>query len=252
MMENTNMNRRSYVRTLLLVVMGAVFGIVAACSGGTSSEPRNSDIAEAVAGDEGSSCLGEYADKLCELLTEEMVRSQFPEMPEDVEPESRTSGFNMCRYAWPGPRMGSREIGGMVVEYELKDVVEIKFLKVLRRDDPLATFRNSYHTLTPEEKKRAAEAFREGMDKKVKDEELSKEGGEIGEAMGTGLLDNLRYESVDGVGTAAAWGGSGGQLSLQVLHRDTKFEVLVDVYEEETRNREAAVALALQVVAVCD
>ncbi len=252
MMDSTNVKKRMDVRILVLVVMVALIGMTTACSGGTSSEPAISDTGGTEAGSGGSSCLGEYTDKICELLTEEMVRAQFPEMPEEFKTSTRTTGFNMCNYNWMGSRKGSREVGGMVIEYELKDVVSIQFLKVLKQEDPLAFFHNSYRTLTPEEKEKQAESFREQMDKQAKKAELSEEGQEMGEALGTGILNSQKYESVDGVGTAAAWGGMAGQKSLQVLHHDTKFELLVDVYEEEARNLEAAVALARKILAFCD
>jgi hypothetical protein len=199
-----------------------------------------------------SSCLDSYSDKICDLLTEEMVRSRVSDMPAEVKQRAQTSGFTMCSYSWPGPRTGSREIAGQVIEYSIKDTVAIKWLRVLKTDDPLGRFKNSYRAMTPEEKAKAMEALRKATDKKVQDGELSEDGAKIGDDLGSGLLSTLRFEVVEGVGTAAAWGGTGENSSLKVLDRDTEFEVVVDVYEDEARNREIAINVAKTIVAVCD
>ena len=235
----------------------SVLALFAACGADSSSTPDPVEAAVGAIGvtsesGGGRSCLGDYSDDLCKLLGEEMVRSHFPEMPEDAEQESRNKGFNMCMYSWPGPRMGSQEVAGRVIEYGLDDRVAMQWLRVLDVDDPLARFRNSYRAMTPEEKAEMAGRFRQGMAEKVEKGEITEQGAEIGEGLGAGLIDGLTFEAVAGVGTAAAWGGTGDQPSLKVLDGDTEFEIVVDVYEEEDRNRQAAIEIAAQVLETCD
>jgi hypothetical protein len=154
-----------------------------------------------------SSCLAGYSERLCELLPQDAVRGQVPEMAESPEVNTGTKSFKLCGYSWTGPRQGKRKIRQMEFEYSIDDQVAIQWLRVLGAKDSPAYFRNAYRTMTPEEKERAAQALREAMDKKVEAGELSKDGAKIGKGLTGGMLSSLKSEEVPGLGTAAAWGG---------------------------------------------
>jgi hypothetical protein len=87
------------------------------------------------------------------------------------------------------------------------------------------------------------------MAKKVESGEVSKEGKKIGTGMAGSMFEDLRYESVDGLGTAAAWGGTMGSLGLKVLAGGWEFEIVADVSGDEVKNRKTAIALAKKVLA---
>jgi hypothetical protein len=197
----------------------------------------------------GSSNLGKYADKPCELLTEDMVRAEIPGMPAEVEHSTGTKRLRFCQYSWAGPRKASREVMGRKIEYPVNDSVSLKWIRVLDAKDPLAYFRNSYRPLTEEEKAELKARMQKRMDEKAAKGDVSRETANAGGKMAGGMIGGLRFERVEGVGTAAAWGGTMGSYGLKVLDRDTEFEISVDVYEDDAKNRDAAIRLAKKILA---
>ena len=81
---------------------------------------------------------------------------------------------------------------------------------------------------------------------------LTKDQKEMAAGMSKGFLNNMKYEAVEGVGTAAAWGGVGaGGSSLKVLDGDTEFEIRANISEVEADNKKLAAALARSLIASC-
>jgi len=130
--------------------------------------------------------------------------------------------------------------------------VEIKWLSRLEAEDPVAEFTNKYRTMTDEEKSRAAKIMREEVDKQVAEGTVDKQAAESGTKMAEGMMSDLSFEPVEGLGAKAAWGGVGNQPSLKVLHKDTEFEVVANVTGDPGRNRGKAIEIARDLISRCD
>ncbi|MEN8149686.1 MAG: hypothetical protein ABFS86_07670 [Planctomycetota bacterium] len=177
------------------------------------------------------------------------VRAVIPGLPADAEHYTGTKTLKVCQYSWPSERKASREVMGRKIEYAVDNVVCLKWIRKVKSKDPLGRFRNSYKTMTPEEKAQAKEAFERAMAAKVESGEVSRDGKKIGTSTTGSMVDSLRFDAVDGVGTAAAWGGTKDSIGLKVLDVDWEFEVVANVSDDETKNREAAIALAKRILA---
>ncbi|MDX1604605.1 MAG: hypothetical protein R3202_00350, partial [Candidatus Competibacterales bacterium] len=111
------------------------------------------------------------------------------------------------------------------------------------------TFRTAYRTPTEEEKAEIEKQLAEQIEKEDAAEDLTDEQKNMGKGIVGGAVGNMKYEAVDGLGRAAAWGKS----HLVVLHHDTKFQVdVIDAYEESEKNRQAAIEIAKAVLANCE
>jgi hypothetical protein len=155
----------------------------------------------------------------------------------------------MCQYSWPSDRKASRTVAGQKIEYAVDNVVCLKWIRKVRGDDPLKTFRNAYRAMTEEEKERAKAAFEKAMAEKVESGEVTRDGSKLGTGMAGSMVDSLRFETVEGVGTAAAWGGTKDSIGLKVLDGNWEFEIVANISADEGQNREAAIALAKRILA---
>jgi hypothetical protein len=242
---------------VVFLISLSVTGLISGCGSETksaatsqTSKPQSANQADVTTG--GKSCLLEYTEKLTDLLTENMIRKHIPGMPVDVELYAGTKTLKMSSYTWPSTRKASREIAGQVIEYNIANEVTLKWLRPIKGDDPLARFKRMYRTLTPEEEKKIAAEFNKAMDEQAEAKKLTEDGTKMGKDLAAGLMKGLRFENVHGVGTAAAWGGTAGQYGLRVLDRDTEFELVVNVSADEARNRELSIALAKDILDMCN
>jgi hypothetical protein len=188
--------------------------------------------------------LAQYVDDPCALLTEEMVRAVVPKMAAEVEHQTGAGSMKFCSFAWDGSRKAATEVGGQTIESPVADTVSLKWLRKARGDDPLAYFQNAYRTPTPEELAKLQEQMRKALEKKVAEGTISESAARTGEGVGKSMFSGARFEAVEGVGTAAAWGGAAGTPGLKVLSGDMEFEISVNAYEDEAKNRDASIRLA--------
>lgn len=227
------------------------------------------------------SCIADYAERPCELLTESLVRKHVPvtaaieqadvgarmARPGSKPRTSRTTAFNGCTYSWKGSRTVSHSpstgttpvnpavaaaLAKMTREIPVPDRVEVRSILVLPDADPLARFTARWREPTPEERAHIERQMNEAMEKARQDGKVSGAGAGAGRQLGRSVSQApVTYDPVEGVGTAARWGGVGADRSLKVLHNDTEFAVVVNVSDDEAINRTAAIAIARELLARC-
>lgn len=252
------MNFRIWSSALTILILGLVgFSCGETETTGTASEVN--EAVEAAPGESGvggeaatadASCVSDYQGRLCELLTEDLVRAHNPEAVE-LEQENRNTGsYQLCTYTWPSDRTRTMEVAGRSISIPMPDQVTLKNISTVEEEDPLAYFRRSYRMLSDEEKQRIAEQYREKLDEKVQESELTETGADFGEGlMATGL--EMEFENVEGVGDAAAYGGPMEDI-LYVLDGRTIFEVVADISTDKSVNMAKATAIAKDLLERCE
>lgn len=144
-------------------------------------------------------------------------------------------------------------LGKITRDIPVDDTVSFKSIQGIEADDPVARFERKWRAPTEEERRMLAERMNEKMDEARAEGKLSESGAEMGKSLGGSFANAaISYEAVDGVGTAARWGGLGSERELRVLDGSTEFAVLVDVSDDEATNRETAIAIARDLLARCD
>lgn len=241
--------------TVLAAALAMTVGLVA-CGDRTAEGPEGR-VEEAMAelegmvpgGGDGNSCVAEYAERPCDLLTEELVRRELPDAPAELDQDRIESATYACKYSWPSERMVTMEVMGNSVEYEDDNVVLLSWIEAYE-DDPQGRFRRSYLP-TAEELDRAGEAFEEEFDKEAEERGLGEQEKEIGEGLGEGLMKGVSFEPVEGIGTMASVDHTHGQADLYVLDGDTNFQVSVNVSADDAEDRARAVAIAERILEAC-
>lgn len=268
---------------LRLVLMTAP---LAAALGGSSPSERaaartlDGDGAGAPAAS-AESCIAGYTERPCELLTESLVRRHVTvdaaieqvdvgarmARPGRKPRANRTAAFNGCTYSWKGGRTTTRSpltattqvnpavaaaLENLTREIPVADRVEIRSILVLPDKDPLARFTAKWREPTPEERADLERRMNEAMEKARQEGKVSGTGAGAGRQLGRSVTRApVTFEPVDGVGTAARWGGVGDDRALKVLHIDTEFSVVVSVSDDEAANRTLAIAIARDVIGRC-
>jgi hypothetical protein len=230
----------------------------------------------------GASCLASFVDRPCDLLTDELLRQHVPALPADAErvdiaasmiergikpPSFKGMAVNGCSYTWDSGRKtapkpaASDAAGGDANPYAsaldrlkydrpIPDTVAFKSIQVLEEADPLVRFESKWSAPTDAERAALAQRMDEKMDEARQEGKLSESGAATGSSLGRSLSSaSISYEAVEGVGSAARWGGIGTQRSLMVLDRATEFEVLVEVSDDQSVNRDAAIGIARDLLA---
>lgn len=222
--------------------------MLAACSDSDTSSSSNESTASK--NSQKKSCISSYIEKPCTLLTTAMVKNAYPLLPDNAE-QQETKQLQACSYDWPSNgRIRTMNVAGRTMEIPVSDEIGISWIKKKKMDTALASFRSSYRTLSEEEKARAAAAMQKALDKRS--EGLTESQKKMAAGMSKGFLSNMKYEAVDGVGSAAAWGGVGaGGSSLKVLDGDTEFEIKANISDVEADNKKLAAELAKSLIASC-
>lgn len=262
-----------YLLPLLLALAG--------CGGsGTADAESPANAQSAGPGSSAQSCIATYVERPCELLAEDVVRRHVT-APADIEQtdvaarlaklgvkprSSARVAQNGCSYTWSGGRTRARRQPGQPADGDslsaapgalnkplpIDDTVAFKAIRVLDVDDPLARFERTWRAPTAEERERLAARMDERMKEAQEKGEVSRRGARVGQGLGRSMANaSMSYEPVDGVGTAARWGGLASERSLMVLDGNTEFAVLVNVSDDEAKNRELAVAIARDLLARC-
>jgi hypothetical protein len=174
---------------------------------------------------------------------------------------------NGCSYTWDGGRKTapkpaeSDAAGGDANPYAsaldslkygrpIPDTVAFKSIRQLDAENPLADFERRWRAPTDAERAALAQRMDEKMDEARMEGKLSESGAATGSSLGRSLAAaSISYEAVAGVGSAARWGGIGAQRLLMVLDGATEFEVLVEVSDDESVNRDTAISIARDLLA---
>lgn len=237
-------------RMMNVAVAGLLISLLAGCGGGTdeeaSVEEDGTPATEVGSGGE-ASCVADYAERPCDLLTEDLVRARFPDAPAEIEQDSHSgSMYSSCSYSWPSDRMATQEVAGRTMEYPESNTVGLSWIETYESDDPRAQFRREYLP-TGEEMQRGREQMERELDERTAEGEMTEEqrdvAGEVAESVG----GDLSFEPVDEAGDMASWSGT----TLYVLDGATNFQVEANVSAESSVDREAAVAVANELMAAC-
>lgn len=236
-------------RIMDVAVAGLVIAALAGCDGGTEAEDETVEAAASgVAG--GSSCVADYADSPCELLTADLVRQVLPGVPAEIEQESHSgSMFSSCSYSWPSDRVATREVAGRTIEYPEHNSVGLSWIETYESGDPQARFRREYLP-TEEEMRRGLDRMEEEFDEQAEERGLDESQREIGRDLGRSVASSMSFEPVDGVGDRASW--TANHNDLHVLVGDIKFQVSATVSSDESENRQTAIGLAEALMAACE
>lgn len=217
--------------------------LLVACSDDNISNSSSKSSAE-------KSCISSFIKTPCALLTTEVVKKEFSQFPADAEKKEIVQ-IKSCSYSWPSKgRIKIMKIAGREMEIPVSSEIGISWIKKKDIKTALPSFRNAYRTLSEEEKKRAAAAMQKALDERS--EGLTESQKKMASGMSKGFLNNMKYESVEGVATAAAWGGAGaGGSSLRVLDGDTEFQLSVNISDVDADNKKLATSLAKSLITSC-
>jgi hypothetical protein len=233
-------------KTLLLALPLTLPLALTACSDSDTSS-SNSTSSTATEKSLKNSCVADYIKKPCSLLSPELVKSAIPDLPADME-KSEIPQLTSCTYEWPGDRTMSVKMMSGTIEAAVPNDVSIKWIK---KDVALERFKNSYRTMSEEEKAQASAAMKKAMAEKTKD--MSDDKKALVAGLSGSFMNNIKFETIDGIATAAAWGGAGmGGNSLKVLDGSTEFEIVANVSNDAGENKKMAIEIAKKVIASCN
>jgi hypothetical protein len=235
-------------RAARVAATGLVFLGLSACGGesaGTAGEGSEASGATAAAETSGAgSCVADYADSPCSLLTAELARREFPQAPADLEPEVAGS---VCELSWESERTRQMDVGSRTMEVPDDDQLSLGWIETYQ-ERPAEQFRRAYLP-TQEEMERGAEMMQEEFEERAEERGLSESQEEAGQELGEAVASGNRFEPVDAVGDQASWNARFNELN--VLQGNAKFRVAARVSASEEENRQAAVDLAKAVMAAC-
>lgn len=206
-------------------------------------------------------CLLDHQQKYDALLSESDViaatgfSGKTPET--DYNKVLKSPEYHGFKYKFKNGRKG--KVKGLDIEMELPDVVEVRSIKPMS----LNTFRQSYKVVTDEQMQAAKEVLNDLAEgdisdadadaalKKAKEQNISKE--QI-KKTGGGVMDVIKevsggYRAVDGLGDAACWNVVTNELA--VLQNGVKFDLFVEISNDNEKNRSVAIKLAEVILNKC-
>ncbi|MDX1624105.1 MAG: hypothetical protein R3199_08990 [Gemmatimonadota bacterium] len=240
-------------RTRSAIAAALTIALIVGCGEGAQEETGEGGAAtEEVAtgeGATGSSCVAEYAETPCDLLTADLVQQHLPDAPAELEQNSYSgSSFSSCSYSWPSDRMATQTVMDRTIEYEESNQVSLAWIETYE-ENAADRFRRAYLP-TEEELQRGAEMMEERFERRAEEEGLGETEKEVGKGLAESVMSGMSFERVDGVGDNASW--NGGHDNLNVLHGDTRFEITATVSGDDAENRRAAVEVAKALMAACE
>ena len=160
-------------------------------------------------------------------------------------------------YKFKNGRKG--KVKGIDMEMELPDVVVVRSIKPMS----LTTFNQSYREVTDEQMQVAKDALNDIAEgnsgdadadaalQKAKEQNISKE--QI-KKTGGGIMDAIKdvskgYRTVKGLGDAATWNVVTNELI--VLQNGVKFEIRIEISNDNEKNKSAAIKLAEIILNKC-
>ena len=230
---------------------------LASCGGDDSGEQVAGAVKASKAGevaaqkDQKSSCIADYIDKPCELLTQQVVSESYALFTGQAEPVQELLTHS-CIYSWEsGGRMTTMKIGANKYDVPVDNEIAIKWIKEVSIKDNVKRFKNAHRALSKEELARIAEVTQKEIEKRSAD--MSESQKKMVSGMGKGMGSSMKYSQVDGVGSAAAWGTVSKVIppSLKVLDGDVEFEIAVNISDDDLQNQKVAGFVAKAVIQLC-
>lgn len=194
------------------------------------------------------SCLAAYADRPAELLTATRAASI---AGRDDAGLVKTSDGRSVIWSWPSERVRRIEIGETGMEMLLDNQIGLMTLRVFTEETAAEYAERTFRHLSDEEvAQRTAEIQRRVQDR-VDRRVLSEDLAPIALQADLAALERIReVEAVHGLGDLARWVVH--EQRLAVAHRNTLLLLFVDIADEPQLNRDGAVTLAEQLLALCD
>ena len=245
----------------LALVSGALFF---SCS----SEPTNTDskVENQETENDDISYSITLPDNPCDLISIEMVTKHFDVAADSLEKdEYDREGVNWaehCTYKWKKDnfeeinKANQEKLLASMKKGTVKDAVKtgmsieqthkhlgITNLKAFESvEQAQKYFENSHRKPSKEDMKK----FDEEMEKQAEKKGMSEKEKETGKGLAGGIANNLKFESVEGIGDMASWDDLGSK--LDVLVGTTQFGVKVHTGEGTEKDIEKAKAVAKDIL----
>lgn len=211
----------------------------------------------------------EMAAEPCKLLTKDIITSQFDVTEDELEDESyvrktdKISSYDICKYLWKKPNYKEIEKRNQekMMEHMTKSMktgntsgsVDMAmsmekpnfFVGVTNldtyEDEEKAISRFDLLHKVPE--KEDLEKLNEQIDKQ---DTLSNQGKDMGKDLAGGIVSNMKFEKVEGIGTAAYWDFMGNK--LDILYGTVQIGIVVHISEDHEENVVAAKNIANEIM----
>ncbi|MFD2034085.1 hypothetical protein ACFSKL_04740 [Belliella marina] len=184
-----------------------------------------------------------FNGKLDELLTLEMA-AKVTENDLNTAEKKYSKVFedpktHYVSYGWTNGRKHISDLGFTKIETDKPDLVQLSWVSATSAEN----FRNMYREITEED----LQNVRDAMDSKIKEGQLDAQSAKMAKEMAEGFMSgNNSREWLDGVADMAVW--MERDKSLKVFHKGLTFSVLADVSDDNTENRNIAIALAKLII----
>jgi len=196
-----------------------------------------------------TSCIYGYADKLDQLLTIARVVKVTGYDKAKAKPKyskgSKNLTYHSFSHSWESDRKRTIEMNGQSIEMPKNDVVSISGFNKIDSEK----FNFQYRNLSKEEKEKIKKKMDEALENQQEKKELTTQQKDVAKDLGSSTVDNIKYENVAGVGSKALWETANNQLIVH--HIDTMFQLYVDISDDMNINKEKAIQLARDLLAVC-
>lgn len=244
-----------FIRVAALFLTTALTG----CGGQDDSSKAPSGMASgdaavtrASADDGAGRCLLARTETPCSLLDVELVRGALPGLDEfELTQNDLSSTGSGCSVSWNAGRTANLGEGLSQMEFAAEDSVAIGAIKPYTSTNPVVGFRLAHRTPDAAAREQAVQAATRRLDQQQAEGRLSAESREAALSMATRMLDGIQWEEIADLGDAAAWGGTGRFMSLEVLVGTALLNITADLSNSADENRDAAVAVARAVIERC-
>ncbi len=191
-------------------------------------------------------CVRKAASSPCTLLENAAASDLYPA---DLEFKPQEyGGTSSCSASWAAGREQEIQAGSMKFSGPVDDTLELSGIRELSDDLERAAnmFAGRYRTRSDEEKAKLAATAAEAAKKEVGDQHK-----DMANDLASKFVNAIEYESVDGVGDAAAWGGVGRFKQLAVRVGRMEFQLRLSRSNQEPEVIADSVALAKAVIEGC-
>jgi hypothetical protein len=196
-----------------------------------------------------TSCIYGYADKLDHLLTIERVIKVTGFTKENAKTKyskgSKNLTYHSYSHSWESNRKRTMEVNGQKIEVPRNDLVSISGFNKIDTEK----FNFQYRNLSKEEKEKIKKKLDDELENQHAKKELSPQQKDVAKNLGSSSIDGIKYEIVAGVGSKALWETANNQLIVH--HIDSMFQLYVDISDDGNVNKEKAIQLAQDLLAVC-
>ncbi|MBW6481729.1 MAG: hypothetical protein K0B10_01590 [Vicingaceae bacterium] len=243
------------------------------CSSNT--EKTTSDIIEQIENtlDKKNEVFENLGKNPCNLISVELITKYFDVSESDLEKDERVnsekiSWLDYCTYRWKKPnydeikkrntdlmiantkKMMANKNNGVESAMKMATTMEkaefslgITNIKLYKTDEKaLKSFKQS-HTVPSDAD---MEKLDEEIEKQAADKKLSNEDVDKGKKLAGGIQSNLKFQTVEGIGTTASWDFLAGR--LDVLYGTIQFGVIIHTGEGLDNDIEKAKLIADEII----